>query len=185
MRFCLRPILLMLLLLYSGVGIRFAGAQSPLSLDVTAGLGTGIGGPQARYRTGAAVDALLALRVRSLPHGAILVGLAAGGQGAPTREDVCILTPRGDCLPEFPLFGSVGPLVGWESPAGMLRLMGGAGWFASEDERQALGLTGRVDAAAPALLIFAPVLSLRGALLPRYQGDMIVLLSVGVGLRIR
>lgn len=149
------------------------------------GLGTAVGGPEARYRGGAAVDALLGVRVSTLPHGALIVGLAAGGQGAPLRDDVCLLTPSGQCLPDFPLFGSVGPFAGWESPGGTLRLLAGAALFRSDEERSTGGLTGRIDLALPARVRITPILSLRTSVLPSYRGDPMGLVGIGVGLRIR
>lgn len=158
-----------------------AQERSPISIEASAGVGSGIGGPAARYRTGAAVDALLAVRVGTLPHGSLLIGLAGGVQGAPTREDICILTPGRACVPEFPIFFSVAPLVGWENPGGTLRLLTGPASFQPDAGDATVGLAARLDASTPPRWRLAPVISVRANVLPRYEGDVIGLGAIGIG----
>ena len=159
-------------------------AAQAASIEASMGIGTGLGGPEARHRTGMAMDALVGVRVRDLSHGALVAGLAIGAQGAASRTDDCILTPGGGCLPSFPFLVWVGPLAGWQSPRGRLRVLAGAASFQADEGGSTAGITARADAAVRALPHLAPVVSVRGAILPSYQGDMIGLLSVGVGLRI-
>jgi hypothetical protein len=162
-----------------------AQAQSPISLEATAGIGSGVGGRASRYRTGPSVDALLAIRLRTLSRSGIVIAVAAGAQGAPARDEICILTPNNKCLPNFPIIASLGPLAGWESSQGSLRLLGGASLFKANDGNRSFGISGRIDAAVPRPVHVAPVISLRLGILPRFQGDLIGLLSIGAGLRIQ
>lgn len=164
-----------------------AAAQShrPLSVEASVGLGSAVGGPQARYRTGASVDALLGVRLGSSPQGSFVVGVAVGVQGSLARTAVCDVAPGGECVPEFPLFSSIGPVAGWENPGGTLRLLAGVAAFQPDVGDATLGINGRIDLSTRPWRRLAPVVSLRASLLPSYQGEMVALGGVGLGLRVR
>ncbi|HEU4561008.1 MAG TPA: hypothetical protein VFS20_24365 [Longimicrobium sp.] len=144
-----------------------------------------MGGPQARYRTGPSVDALLALRLQTLPHGSLVVGVAAGFQGGLTRTDVCVSAPGGGCVAEFPLFSSIGAVAGWENPGGTVRLLAGVSSFHPDQGDATLGVNARLDLSAGGWRRLTPVVSLRTSLLPSYEGEMVALGGVGIGLRVR
>ena len=166
-----------------------AGAQRRplLSLDASAGVGTGAGG-KFRDPTGFALDALAAMRVRPAPAGAIVAGFAAAMQGMPSSGDDCLLTPSGECVPDFPLFYSAAALLGWEV-AGVsgpsLRLLGGPAYYRADEGGAAFGLQGRLDVATPALLRVALVVSVRGTVLPNFRGDALGLAAAGLGVRLQ
>lgn len=175
---------LALLLLACAAAGAPAQARLPLSLDATVGVGAGVGGPRATSRGGAALDALLGLRLRTLPGGAVSGGLAVGVQGPVVGPDGCLLGDDGGCVPAFPWFGSVGVLGGWESAGGAVRALAGPALFRSGDA-DAAGVMGRVDLALPGSSRLAPVLSLRTSVLPSYRGSVVGLMGLGVGLRVR
>lgn len=162
-----------------------AQLHRPLSVEASVGLGSAVGGPQARYRTGASADALVALRLQTLPHGSLVVGVAGGFQGGLARTDVCEVAPGGGCVPEFPLFSSIGPVAGWENPGGTVRLLAGVAAFQSDQGDATLGVNARLDLSTGGWRRLAPVVSLRTSLLPSYEGEMVALGGVGIGLRIR
>lgn len=162
-----------------------AQLHRPLSVEASVGLGSAVGGPQARYRTGASVDALVAVRLGTVPGGSFVLGVAAGVQGAPARTDVCVVAPGRECVPEFPIFSSIGPVAGWENSGGTLRLLAGVASFQSDDGDGVLGVNARVDLSTRPWKRLAPVVSLRTSLLPSYQGEMVGLGGVGIGLCIR
>ena len=149
------------------------------ALQGAVGPGTGLGGPQARHRSGAALDLLFTLRTRE----GLLVGAAAGMQGAFTYGDVCVTDPEGECLPDFPFLTSVGVVAGSELGSG-LRALGGAELFIHDENDRAMGLTGRLTARLADSRI-APVATFRAAFLPFYRDEVLLLLSLGVGLRVR
>lgn len=162
-----------------------AQARPPISFQASAGLVSAVGGPQARFRTGASLDALVALRVRTLQKGFLVVGLAAGAQGIIARDDVCVIAPGGECTPEFPMFSSIGPVAGWENDRGTLRLLAGVASFQPDEGGATLGMNARLDLSTRPWMRLAPVLSLRTSVLPSYEGAMVGMGGIGLGLRIQ
>jgi hypothetical protein len=164
-----------------------AGAQpvSPVSLEASLGAGHLGGGAEFTSRGGFAVDALLGLRVAANRGRALVAGLNAGMQGPLGSNDMCTFTPRGGCMPDQPIFYTVGALAGWESRAGTVRALAGPAAMHADGGGRALGLQARLDGATPTILHVAAVLSVRGTLMPNYRGESLRLLAFGIGLRIR
>ncbi len=164
-----------------------AAAQQTRAVSFDANFGVETVRTSGEYRAphrGSAVDALLAIRLQGAGHGALLAGLSAGTPWGWTSTSICILASNGGCIPTFPQFLKVGALVGWENPGATLRAMGGPAYVVAEG-RQAFGLQGRVDGAAPISRHLALVGSVRGTVVPNYRGDAFEVYALGVGIRIR
>ena len=160
----------------------------PVSVDASLGLRMGSGGSYAD-RGGAAADLLVGMPVGRTGAGTIIAALTAGAQ-APMGGDLECLLDRatGTCAPDFPVLLSAGALVGVARPGAWgstTRVLAGPAYFRGEHEGRGLGVQGRVDVATPAVLHTSLVLSLRGALIPRFQGETLGTTSLGLGLRIQ
>ena len=164
-----------------------ANAQSGTSLEVTLGSSTGGGGSYSE-RGGIALDLLLAMPVRETPAGTLVAGTTAGVHGPIAGDLSCISDPVRGCLPNFPVLisaGAVGGLQRGSAAGASARLLAGPAFFAAQEGGGALGLQGRLDAATPPLFHVSLVASLRGAVLPRFQGEALTQGSFGLGLRIQ
>lgn len=164
-----------------------AAAQQTRALSFDVNFGVETVRTSGEYRDphqGSAVDALLAMRLRGAGRGALLAGLSAGTPWAWTSTSVCLPASNGECIPTFPQFMKAGALMGWENPTATLRAMGGPAYVRA-DGRQAFGLQGRVDGAAPISRHLALVASVRGTVVPNYRGDAFEVYALGVGIRIR
>lgn len=168
-----------------------AVSQSSLgpSLEASVGLSRGVGG--AFYqRGGGAADVLFAAPLAESAAGTVVGGLSAALQGPFAVDNICALGPDGECLDSFPLFFSAAALAGVQRGSATgpsARLMAGPAFYVAGDGgRSALGLQGRLDVAtAPLLPHTSVVASLRGAVLPSYEGDAVGTVSFGLGLRIQ
>lgn len=164
-----------------------AQARLPISAEAGVAFRFGIGGTYVN-RAGAALDALLAARLRAVPAGTLIGALGANLQGAIMVAESCILLPEGGCVPEFPVLVSGGVLLGLErgiARGAAARLLAGPAYYRAPDGgSRALGLQARADLAGEALPHVAVVVSLRGDVLPRFRGERVAIGSVGLGLRI-
>jgi hypothetical protein len=88
-------------------------------------------------------------------------------------------------VPSFPDFYLIAALMGWENGAGLVRALVGPAYVQADFDGRTVGVQGRLDAATPALWRVAMVVSIRPTLIPYYRGDMVGLLAVGIGLRLR
>ena len=165
-----------------------ANAQdvSRITFDATLGKGTGrTGGEYVNNQTGVAADALLAARVKSTGHGALVVGLNAGVYGTGPYDAICRPAPGG-CVPGFPEFEMGGALIGWQTRNALLRAMAGAAYAQADWDGWSLAWQARLDGALPLGRHIAALGSLRSALIPNYpNGDRFSLYAFGVGLRIQ
>lgn len=170
-----------------------ASAQRLSSTFDVNGQGWGTTGkPRYAHDGGFAAEAVLARRVRQFSRGALLVGGAAAVHNVIGDSDVCRLAapPAPDvpsvCLPDAPPFSSLTALAGVEGTFGFAaRLLGGPTVFHAGARGTALGVQGRADLATPALFHLALVLSVRGAVIPSFEGGRVRFAAVGLGLAIR
>ncbi|HEY7770693.1 hypothetical protein [Longimicrobium sp.] len=166
-----------------------ASAQQPFPVSVDASLSvrTGSGGSYVN-RGGAAADLVVGVNLGPSGAGTLVGAVTAGAQSSMGGDLMCVMDPAGGCFDTFPVLLSVGALVGvsrsWPSGS-TTRVLAGPEYFRGEEEGGALGLQGRLDASTPLILHTALVLSLRGAVIPRFQGDMLGTTSIGLGLRIQ
>ncbi|MDP9352652.1 MAG: hypothetical protein M3P51_14085 [Chloroflexota bacterium] len=164
-----------------------AAGQYPQGISAQASLGFSFGGGGTFHnREGIALDAVLGFPLQHTPLGTLTGGLSAGAHGPITSDLVCLIGPNNECAPDFPLFLSLGALLGVQrgsATGSTARLLGGPAYFLAQEGGAALGMQGRLEVAAPPFLHVAPVVSLRGALLPSFQGSVLRSVSLGVGLR--
>ena len=133
---------------------------------------------------GAAVDALVALRLSNAGGGAIIAGVSAGTPWAWSSTDICLPASGGGCIPTYPAFLKIGALAGWENRRATLRAMGGPA-YVNADGAATLGLQARLDGALPMAGRFALVGSVLGTMVPNFRGDPFRVYSIGLGIRLR
>jgi len=133
---------------------------------------------------GAAVDAMLAVRLGAAGPGAIVIGVSAGTPWAWSSTDICVPASIGGCVPTYPQLLKVGALIGWENTSMNLRAMAGPA-FVSANGSRSLGFQSRLEGAAPISRRLALIASLRGTIVPNYRGDGLGAYALGVGVRIR
>lgn len=157
------------------------------SLEAGAGLFLG-GGGTFEQRGGPTIDAVVAVPLARTSAGT-LVGALTGGISGPLSYDlVCAHAPNGGCVPDYPTFASIGAVAGVQRALGesrSVRALAGAGFYQDVDGPGAMGLQGRVDVAQRLVFRASLVASVRGAVLPRYQGEALSFAAFGLGLRIQ
>ena len=164
------------------------GTPPPLSLDLSVGAGSSVGGGAYTGRSGLAADVMAAARLRRRPTGAALAALAMSAQGALFTTRDCLPGPGERCLRVFPTLYSVAALAGREWAVGggaAVRLLGGPAYVWDEGGGETVGLQARLDAATPPVARLALVASARVAALPRLHGTTFGLGALGIGLRVR
>ncbi len=160
----------------------------PVSLEIT--MGYGVGGSSGEYRRsggGPAVDVLVAARLRSTLRGAWVGAVSLAAQPIlVSSDDRCIPASDGGCVPDFPGLPVVSLLGGWETAGGAQRVMVGPGLTTEVDWRKSkLVWVLRVDGALPMTGRISMVGSIRGTLVPSFQGASFRQGSLMAGLRIR
>lgn len=135
---------------------------------------------------GVALEVAGVHRARVFSRGAYLVGGAAAAHGI--LSEVCRVSgpASAQCFPDFPSFLSLTALAGVEGTFGVTaRLLGGPAVFSAGERGTALGLQSRVDVATPPLLHLSLVASVRGAVIPNFEGRRHRFVALGLGLGIR
>jgi hypothetical protein len=157
-----------------------------VTFDATVGKGTGrTDGLYKDNRSGFAADAVLVMRIKSLPRGSLVAGVNGSVHGAGSHTDICLPAPDGRCIPAFPEFEMLGALLGWQDANAYLRATAGAAYVQAEWEGWSVAWQGRADLALPMASHFGAVLSLRATVIPNYpRGDAFRLFAFGLGLRI-
>jgi hypothetical protein len=164
----------------------FAQRGTGLSVEASAGMFTGGGGTFSE-RGGPALDLVLSVPVRREWAGSVVAGLTAGLNGPLGMDLDCPVGAWGECIPAFPTFASVAAVAGVQRQmAGgtVARVLAGPAFYHAVDGDAAAGLQARVDAARPILPHTSLVASVRGDMLPRYQGERLNFAAFGLGLRI-
>lgn len=157
------------------------------SVEASFGVSTG-GGGMFTERTGVALDAVVAVPLRQASRGTFVAALTASGNGKPTSELVCQVGPGDACIGQYPTFLSAAIVAGVQQPLGRnasARILAGPGYYQAVDGPDAWGLQGRVDLARPVAPRTAAVFSLRGSVLPSYQGETLRIASLALGLRLQ
>lgn len=166
-----------------------SAAQQRFGPSVEIGLGPSLGGGgQFIERTGVGFDAVLALPIGRTSAGTVVLGLTGAANGKMTNELICLDLPGGDCAPDYPAFFSLGAVAGVQRALGSgasARAVAGPAYFQAVDGDDTFGLQGRVDVAQGLGFRTALVGSLRGAVIPDYQGETLHFASFGLGLRIQ
>ena len=158
----------------------------PVSIEGTVGVGSGITSGRYGSAGGVALSMLMGFRTGSKPGG--LVFAVSGSVQAhvnPGFQLECQVDPvLHDCLPEFPMFGLVTTLVGFENKSGGARILVGPG-MAFHDSEGAVAAQLRLDVAKRMLGVVSFLASGRLAYIPRYDDDSFLLSAFGIGLRLR
>ncbi|HYR09720.1 MAG TPA: hypothetical protein VEQ60_18235 [Longimicrobium sp.] len=158
------------------------------SADVSAGMFVGGGGTFAE-RGGPALDGIVALPLGRTRSGTLVAGVTGGISGPLMIGDQgCRIGPNDTCMPDYPVFVTVGAVAGVQRAIGSglsARVLAGPAYFQATDGDDTFGAQGRLDVAKPLIFRTALVASLRGSLLPRYQGETLSYATFGLGLRIQ
>jgi hypothetical protein len=167
-----------------------AAQERRLGPSVEASVGASLGGGGLySHRAGGAMDAVLTVPVAATSSGTLFLGVTGTANGPLAVDDICLVGPDESCVEDYPTFMSLGVVGGVQrqlSSTLSSRLLAGPAYFQSVDGDDALGLQGRVDVAhATVLPRVALVASLRGSLLPRYEGETLRFAAFGLGLRIQ
>lgn len=156
----------------------------PVSAEISVGRTTGSTSGEYRSNdTGLALDVLAGARVGQLPQGSLFaaVGLALQGTGPVT--DICLPASRGGCIPRFPQFCIASILAGWETDDGAARVLAGPAYAWAD--RAAPGLQAHGSLFLIHTWRLAVGVTIRGLILPVYDGDSFQLLAGGVTVRVR
>jgi hypothetical protein len=157
------------------------------SVEASLGVSTG-GGGLYTHRTGGAMDAVIAMPIAGNERSTVVLGLTGTANGPVAVDDVCVIGPEAECLDDYPTFMSLGIVAGVQRRLGgnlSTRALVGPAYYQSVDGDDTFGLQGRVDVAKPLIFRTAVVASLRGAVLPSYEGEALTFGALGVGLRIQ
>lgn len=170
-----------------------AVAQARFGPSVEASLGLSArGGGEYLERSGPALDAMMTVPVRGFAPG-VVAGLEGSIIGLPQRRVRCdtgasVEGPFPGCRERYPQFFSLGLLGGVQRDLGggaSARVLAGPAYYRARVGGDTFGLQGRVDVAAPLVSRLAVVFSLRGSLLPCFEGEMLHAAVGGLGLRIQ
>jgi hypothetical protein len=158
------------------------------SADVSVGLFAGAGGTFVD-RGGPALDGIVAIPLGRMRSSTLVAGVTAGISGPVVLSDlICREGPNDTCIPNFPTFATVGAVAGVQRSLGArlsARVLAGPAYFQAAEGDDAFGLQGRLDVARPLIFRTAVVASVRGSLLPSYQGETLSYAAFGLGLRIQ
>lgn len=163
-------------------------AQSPGRVSVTLTGGPGTGWTSGDYRGDASavvMDAVLGARLGRAMRGRVMVGVGVDARVGKVYIMDCLAAPSGGCVPWFPEFSTLGPLVGWESTGGTLRMMAGPTVALPGGGDATLGLQSRLDLAGRLIWRLAGVATVKSQLIPNYRGHAVGLLSAGFGIRVQ
>lgn len=170
-----------------------AQATSPrVSVDGAVGAGSGRGGGQRVDRSLIATELLVAIQINGDARQGFLVGFDASSDRQLNGDLLCLLSPDGRCIPQYPGFGAVGMVGGYQwrrSSALRLRVLGGPGYYTAYFDQNSttshsVGVGGRTDVG---VRLFGPVsatLAVRGAWIPNIRGQSYVPNAVMFGLRL-
>lgn len=181
--------LLSLALACTGAVSADAAAQARFGPSVEAGLGISAGaGGVFTHRAGGAMDAVLAVPLHQTSRGAVMLAVTGTANGPLAGTDDCVFAPGETCVEGYPAFMSLGVAAGVQRRLGSglnARLLAGPAYYQAVDGSDTFGLQGRVDVARPLVFRTAIVASLRGTVLPRYEGETLGFAALGLGLRIQ
>jgi hypothetical protein len=157
------------------------------SADASLGLFVGAGGTFDQ-RGGPAVDAIVAVPLGRMQGGTLVAGVTGGIGGPLVMTDICRVGPNDTCMPDYPVFVTVGAVAGVQRALGAglsARAMAGPAYFQATDGDDTFGMQGRLDVARTLIFHTSLVASVRASLLPSYEGETLSYATFGLGLRIQ
>lgn len=187
----MKPLFLFSLALACAAAVSADAAAQPArfgpSVEAGVGISAGAGG-RFTHRVGGALDAVLAVPLHHTSAGTVVLAVTGTGNGPVAVDDVCVIGPDSECIEDYPTFMSLGLAAGVQrrQASGLsTRLLAGPAYYQAVDGPDTWGLQGRVDLARPLAFRTAIVASVRGTLLPRYEGETLGFAAFGLGLRIQ
>jgi hypothetical protein len=157
------------------------------SVEASAGLFVG-GGGTFHQRGGPTIDAVVAVPLARAGNGTVVAGVTGGISGPLAYDLVCTQGPDDRCIPDYPTFASIGAVAGVQRALGSAtsaRALAGAGFYQDIDGPGTVGLQGRLDLAQRLIFRTSLVASVRGAVLPSYEGQSLSFAAFGLGIRIQ
>lgn len=157
------------------------------SLEASVGWFGGTGDTFDRHG-GPAIDGVLAVPLARTSAGTVVAGITGGMSGPIMHDLICEADPNGGCIPDFPTFATIGAAAGLQrglTSTLSARVMAGAAVYQDVDGPSAFGFNSRIDVAQRLIYRAAIVASVRGAVLPRYEGNSLRFAAFGLGLRIQ
>ena len=183
----MRAFRLVVALAAAAVSVPAAAQGRAPSVELGLGFFAGGGGDYAQT-SGVAMDALIAVPVRSLDAGTLLLGVTGGISGLMTSELVCHPQPDDSCRGDFPVVFGLGVLGGLQRPLGAGftgRALAGAGYYQATEGAESIGVQGRLDLARTLIPHTALVASTRLTVLPAMiEGETLTITAFQLGLRI-
>lgn len=158
------------------------------ALDLSLGVGRGLGVSDASDRTLLALDATVARAVKRVESGAIPVAISAHAAPAIQNGD-CVALPGAVCRRNFPSLSTVALLSGWSRHADFSRgprlLAGPAMVWNDDTSSKSVGLMLRADFAESMGKHAAFVFGAQSVIAPRYLGARVATATATVGVRLR
>lgn len=176
-----------LILFAIGVSCAIAPTLSAqVALDLGAGYGRGMGGPATHDRNMLNMSSTLAMPLRTGPHGALVVAIAASTDVG--MSGVACLQAAGVGCMQFPSLFATAALVGWAQDGDLGRggrIMAGPSLVNMNDrDGWGAGLMAQADWATPIANRLSFVLSTQGVLPPKWLNSSIGVWSFSAGLRL-
>lgn len=160
-------------------------AQARLSLDLTAGGGTGRGNVRRSSQSFSPLGAALSGEVKRVGAGRLMSGLAFSRQYQGPHGDKGYFQPDGESIGgAWPFFRSLSALGALDFPGPVAgRITGGVGAFRDNFGYTTCGLSASADLTIPGRTRVGFLLSGSRTLLPSYRGGSYRMTSVAIGLR--
>jgi hypothetical protein len=167
----------------AGVSPCAAQRLRPVSFDFNVGASVGASSAPHESSGGISADALLGFQRGARAAGGLVVAVGVSGQALGVHA-ACDVVPGGTCAPDFPGFGILSTLAGWETANGGARFLVGPA-VAMSGSKLVGATQARLDLAKPIFSHFSLLVAGGFAYIPKYRGDSFSLGSIGVGFRLR
>ena len=163
-----------------------------LSLDGAVGGGHGWRGGERVERGLIATDLLVAIGLAGDARQGLVVGFEASRDLQISGDLLCLARPDGTCIPQYPGFGGLTVVAGYEwgrSREFAVRVLGGPGYYTAHlDHNSAtinsIGFGARTDLSVRLYGPASGTLAARGAWVPHVRGQSYVPGALMIGLRL-
>jgi hypothetical protein len=162
------------------------GAKA-LAIDGALGGGHGWRGGERVDRGLITGDLLVATRVAGNTGQGFVLGAEVSRYWQVNGDLLCLAAPDGGCIPQYPGFGALNAVVGFQWQC--LRILGGPGYYTAYFDRHttsshSLGVGARTDVAVRLLQNISAIVVARAAWVPRVRGQSYAPSAVMIGLRL-
>ena len=163
-----------------------------VTIDGTIGVGLGWGGGNRVNRSLVVADLLAAVRLGGGQHDSFLAGLETISEGLFGGDKVCVVNPRGGCVPGYPSFEARAVVGGreWQlSRVFYVRAFGGPGYYRvhftePDATNHSIGARAGADIAVQFGQHVAAMLGTRGSWIPKVQHQSYLTNTHVIGLRL-